>query len=109
MDENIVLSMRREARAKKRLGDDKLMLLHDLAVGEIRRNKATVLGKARFQIAKWEANRLCHQSYIDSWRSILSLPADAMESAMLDDSAQGVALRQNSPFGFLAGFLHESR
>jgi len=105
MSESEVLELRRQARAVKRLVDESLVELHrkaviallDPAVGERVRDQALQ------QVAKWERDHLCNPRYIQAWRDILGLPAEAMRTAMLRDDPEGVSLRQNSPFGFLVG------
>jgi len=103
MSEAEVLEQRRQARAAKHLVDESLFALHQKAVialldparGEYVREQALQ------QVAKWDQGHLCNPRYIQAWRGILNLPAAAMRAAILRDDAEGVSLRQNSPFGFL--------
>ena len=53
------------------------------------------------QIEKWDKGRLCNPKYVATWRAILDLPAHDRQVAILRDDAEGLSLRQNSPFGFL--------
>ena len=105
MSDADILEQRRQARAAKHLVDASLVDLHQKAIlalldpieGEHVRERALQ------QVAKWDRGHLCNPRYVQSWRSILSLPVAAMRVAMLRDDPEGVSLRQNSPFGFLVG------
>ena len=103
MSEAELLLMRRRARAEKSLNDAALTTLHRKALDAMRDavQGERVRSRALEQVDKWERDRLCHVRYVQEWRRILALPAAAMPSAMLRDDDEGVALRQNSPFGFL--------
>jgi len=105
MSESEVLELRRQARAVKRLVDESLVELHQKAANALLDPVAgeQVRAQALQQVAKWERDHLCNPRYIQAWRDILVLPAEAMRAAMLRDDPEGVSLRQNSPFGFLVG------
>jgi hypothetical protein len=105
-----LLEQRRQARAAKLLADSNLLDLHRLAADAL---LDPVLSKqvrehALRQIDKWDSGHLCSIHYVQAWRHILSLPApsipsipSAIPAAILRQDAEGTALRQNSPFGFL--------
>ena len=103
MNESMVLEQRRQARAAKYLADSALLDLHRkaanalLAPGE----GAHVRERALQQVEKWQRQHLCNPRYVQAWRNILDLPAASIPAAMLREDAEGIALRQNSPFGFL--------
>ena len=105
MSETEVLDQRRQARAAKRIVHANLLDLHHKAIialldpieGEHVREQALQ------QIEKWDREHLCNPRYVQTWRSILNLPTASMRAAILRDDPEGVSLRQNSPFGFLAG------
>lgn len=103
MSEAEVLEQRRQARAAKHLVDESLVNLHQKAVIALLDpiEGAHVREQALEHVAKWERGHLCNPRYVQAWRGILNLPAAAMQAAMLRDDAEGVSLRQNSPFGFL--------
>lgn len=103
MSETEVLEQRREARAAKHLIDESLVALHQKAVTALLdpAKAKHVREQALEQVAKWERGHLCNPRYVQAWRGILNLPAAAMRAAILRDDAEGVSLRQNSPFGFL--------
>ncbi len=103
MNETAVLEQRRQARAAKHLVDNALFDLHLKAANALHdpASCSDVRERALRQVAKWEHDHLCNPRYVETWRSILGMPAESMRVAMLRDDAEGIALRQNSPFGFL--------
>ncbi len=103
MNETAVLEQRRQARAAKHLVDNDLLDLHLQAVDALFDPKggSNVRAQALQQVAKWESGHLCNPRYVEAWRNILNLPEPTMRMAMLQDDSEGIALRQNSPFGFL--------
>lgn len=101
MDNQDILRQRRLARLQKASVDARLLELHRVAVAALDQGDVTILTQALEQIDKWESRNLCNTLYIQAWKSILSLPPKARAEAMLREDAQGIALRQNSPFGFL--------
>lgn len=103
MREADILLQRRRARAEKSLNDAGLAALHRKALDAMQdcgRDRQFRLQALR-QVDQWERHHLCHMRYVIEWRRILALPVAAMHSAILRDDDEGVALRQNSPFGFL--------
>lgn len=103
MSQGEILEQRRLARQEKRERDADLMNLHRLAVDALRdaSEAQEVRERALLQIDKWERGSLCNPRYIAEWRKILDLPLASLCQVMLHNDAEGVALRQNSPFGFL--------
>lgn len=103
MSEAEILEQRRQARAAKQLVDEGLVALHQRAVFALLdpAEGEHVRKQALLQVAKWDKNLLCNPRYVLAWRSILNLPAAGMRAAILRDDAEGVSLRQNSPFGFM--------
>lgn len=109
MSEAEILEQRRQARAAKRLVDEGLVALHQRAVFALLdpAKGEHVREHALQQVAKWDRNLLCNPRYVLAWRNILNLPAEAMRGAILRDDAEGVSLRQNSPFGFMVRRISE--
>lgn len=104
MSHENILEQRRQARFEKSQKDADLMDLHKVAADALCNSDAgSVRARASAQIDKWELNALCNPRYVALWRNILNLPAVALRAALLRDDAEGVAMRQNSPFGFLKG------
>lgn len=103
MNQTIILEQRRKARAEKFLVDAALVELHVKAYDALSNSSAgsDVRERALQQVARWESAHLCDMHYVDAWRNILNLPLASIRPAMLRNDAEGVALRQNSPFGFL--------
>lgn len=99
------LQQRQQAREAKRQIDDQLLALHRLAVaGLLDPFKAQhIRAQALARVQIWQQRLLCNQHYIDAWRAILALPEAELPHAILRNDDQGVALRQNTPFGFLTG------
>jgi HTH-type transcriptional regulator/antitoxin HipB len=97
-------SARSEARARQRLREERLARAHDriaarLALGEIR---ADAIARARAQVAKWQAQRICSKWYVQRWTAILRGPARSIAARLLAlEPADARALFQNTPFGFL--------
>jgi hypothetical protein len=108
MSEQEILEQRRQARAAKQDIDASLLLLHRRAVNALLDKKSgeEARRKALSQIDKWEKGRLCNPRYVKAWRDILHMPESDMRKAILREDAEGVSLRQNSPFGFLAEGLN---
>lgn len=103
MEEKEILELRRQARAAKHDVDLALVELHRKAVIALLdpARGIEIRQRALQQIEKWDRHQLCHPRYIQTWREILTLPATAIQQRILRDDAEGVSLRQNSPFGFL--------
>lgn len=100
--ENILLQ-RQRARLEKQLADAELRALHQRAVDALldEARGAEVRQRALLQVDLWEREQLCGARYIEAWRHILDLAPADLSQAILRDDAEGVSLRQNSPFGFL--------
>jgi hypothetical protein len=97
-----ILEQRRLARQEKSRRDAQLLQLHVLAADALTGDGAQqVRERALSKIDAWEDRRLCSSRYIAEWRRMLSLPPLAMRQAMLRLDDDGIALRQNTPFGFL--------
>lgn len=106
MSNENILEQRRQARIEKNRKDAELMQLHKVVADVLDKpDAADVRARALAQVAKWEHGSLCNPRYVTLWRGILNMPIAALRAAMLRDDAEGVALRQNSPFGFFKGHL----
>ena len=103
MNEEAILEQRRQARAAKHLVDSSLLDLHRKAAAALlaQREGEQVRERALQQVEKWDRGHLCNPHYVQAWRNILDLPVAFIPAAMLREDAEGIALRQNSPFGFL--------
>jgi hypothetical protein len=103
MNQAALLEQRRQARAAKHLVDENLLDLHKMAANALLdpQQGKQVLEHALHQVDKWDRGHLCNLHYVQAWRHILSLPAPSIPAAILRLDAEGIALRQNSPFGFL--------
>ena len=107
MNTEDVIEQRRSARMGKSQVDAQLVALHRKAAIALqdRHDGERVRRLALARVDKWESEQLCNPRYVSAWRSILNMPVASMCESMLTEEAEGVSLRQNSPFGFL---LHES-
>jgi hypothetical protein len=106
MDANdSILALRRAARASKAASDLALLNAHQCVAERLANpaEYAALRQRALAQVSLWECNRLCHSRYIQAWRSLLSEPVGVLRAAMLRNDSEGVALRQNTPFGFALG------
>jgi len=102
MSDDEILEKRRLARQEKSKRDAELMQLHVLAADAMTgTNSQQVRERALSRVDTWEERALCSSRYIAEWRRMLSLPPLALRQAMLRSDDDGVALRQNTPFGFL--------
>jgi len=102
MSDEEILEQRRLARQEKSRRDAELMRFHVLAADAMTGSEAQqVRERALAKVDAWEAKGLCSSRYITEWRRMLNLPLQALRQAMLRDDAEGIALRQNTPFGFL--------
>lgn len=97
------LQERALARAAKHCADVDLLHLHERAIAEMADSAhgAEIRARALVTIALWEKSQLCNTRYIDAWRAILTLPLAGLTDAVLRADDEGLALRQNTPFGFL--------
>jgi hypothetical protein len=102
MSDDEILEQRRLARQEKNKRDAELMQLHVLAADAMAGSESQqVRERALSTVSAWEERSLCSSDYIAEWRRVLSLPLSALRQAMLRPDDDGVALRQNTPFGFL--------
>ncbi|GHU17724.1 hypothetical protein FACS189475_02020 [Betaproteobacteria bacterium] len=101
---NELLEQRRSARQAKSERDAYLMKLHQFAAEVLLKadDAQSVRKRALLQVDKWENGALCSRNYITAWRNILKMnsPVELRESMLRTDD-EGIALRQNTPFGFL--------
>lgn len=105
-----ILEERRAARLEKKAYDERLKQDHLKAIDEIaaHENSAELIARAISQVDRWESRKMCHRRYIDGWRAILSMPFEQMREAVSGDDDNDVAMRQNTPLGFLVGkYLRE--
>lgn len=103
-DRDAALALRREAIAEKNATDARLFEIHRMACEQfaLPRTREIIRFRAQAQVDRWERDRLCSPRYIAAWKRILRLEPDAFQSEVLRSDAEGIALRQNTPFGFLA-------
>jgi hypothetical protein len=102
MSDDEILEQRRLARQEKSKRDAELMRLHVLAADAMAGSGARqVRERALARVGAWEERALCSPRYIAEWRRMLNLPPPALRQAMLRHDVEGIALRQNTPFGFL--------
>jgi hypothetical protein len=102
-----ILEQRRLARQEKSAKDAELMRLHRRIADTMQdaTEARKIRERALLQVDKWEKGALCSENYISAWRAILRLPLTALRETILRNDAEGVALRQNTPFGFLKARL----
>ena len=103
-DRDAELALRREAKAEKAVIDARLFDIHRIACEQFALPDAreAVRHRAQSQVDQWEQGHLCSPSYIAAWKRILGLDPKDFKAEVLRTDAEGVALRQNTPFGFLA-------
>lgn len=94
---------RRLARLNQTLLErDRLMRHQKMAIDLLTMppaDQARSIARARAMVARWQADGLCSEDYIQRWASILNLPVDQMAQTMVSDAdGWGTALRQNSPW-----------
>ncbi|CDW94980.1 MULTISPECIES: hypothetical protein [unclassified Thiomonas] len=103
-DRDAALVLRREAIAEKTAVDARLFDIHRIACDQFALPEAreAVRRRAQLQVDRWERGHLCSPRYIAAWKRILGLEPKDFQAEVLRTDAEGVALRQNTPFGFLA-------
>lgn len=103
-DRNALLTLRQEAKVEKSLRDAHLFDMHRIACDQfaLPDMRESVRSRAQLRIDQWETAHLCSPRYIAAWRRILGLNPQDFRAEVLRTDAEGVALRQNTPFGFLA-------
>jgi hypothetical protein len=104
MTSEALLTARAAARRSQAQVDLQLRQLHERALHALSdpMTRDEVLATARARIAVWQQRNLCHVSYVNRWTALLQLSPNEMAEVVLGDDGDAVALRQNSPFGFLA-------
>ena len=99
---------RAEARAAQGRIETQRLTAHlrlglELVCGAPRRRRSLIAAALR-EVDRWQARKLCSADYIVRWRKWLGLPVQQLALRMCSDAAGwGPAMRQNSPFGALAG------
>lgn len=104
MDQLLLLAARSAARAAKHQQDEDLRALHErvLVLVADQARAPSVIARAHATIAMWDSVGTCGAFYIKEWRRILADPAERLRSQVLMlDAPNGLALMQNTPFGFL--------
>ncbi len=99
-----LLRARQQARLEKVVRDRALRRLHQRAARLLSNaNRAPLLiERALATVSRWEAQKTCSPNYIERWRKVLANPCQGMRDEVLCPQAPyGLALMQNSPFGFL--------
>lgn len=99
-----LLRARRQARLEKVARDRALRRLHQRAARLLSNagRAPLLIEKASATVSRWEAQQTCSPNYIERWRHILANPSQGMKDEVLAPQAPyGLALMQNSPFGFL--------
>lgn len=99
-----ILASRHAACASKAAQDHEVLVAHQRIAERLRLASsdevAGLLHRALAQVALWERAGLCHSRYIEAWRHLLNEPVGALRAAMVCEGPEGVALRQDTPFGF---------
>lgn len=91
------------AKAEKVRRDMRLRELHRIASERLADDALGAQARLRaiHRVDLWESRRLCSRDYITAWRRLLALDAASFRHEVLSDAPGMVALRQNTPFGFL--------
>jgi len=91
------------AKAEKVRRDMKLRELHRIASERLADDAMGAQARLRaiHRVDLWESRGLCSGDYIAAWRRLLALDAASFRNEVLSDAPGMVALRQNTPFGFL--------
>lgn len=97
-----ILEARKKALLAKLEKDEALMELHRNVVYALMdpKQKEFMLKKAHRKIDMWEERELCSCHYIKAWREILKKEGLPLKNSILRNDGDGIALRQNTPFGF---------
>lgn len=101
------LDEKRAARAAQRQVDVARLMAHqragiDLLCASPAQQRKRI-ARARAEVDRWEAGRLCSADYIARWRAWLDLPVQELVQRMCSDAqGWGLAMRQNSPFAVSA-------
>ncbi|GHU13876.1 hypothetical protein AGMMS50225_24660 [Betaproteobacteria bacterium] len=103
---NLSLAERRELRlaalAEKASRDADLLRLHQFAADVLGTDEGPVVcAQALAHVEIWARDSLCSRKYIVAWRKMLRMTPSAFRAEILREGDEGVALRQNTPFGFL--------
>lgn len=101
--DEVRLAERRAARAAQTLLEKERLIKHQrIAIGLLtlpKKEQEKLVRRAQGVVARWRAEHLCSQDYIDRWHSLLGMPVRDMAIAMTSDlDGWGTALRQNSPW-----------
>lgn len=95
---------RRRVLADKHAADERMRLAHVKLTEQFHdpERYRFIKDAALVQIQKWEDGQLCHHSYVARWRDILNSDLATCISRIVEQSDEGLALRQNTPF---SGYL----
>ncbi len=100
-----ILAARAAARQARRERDQEILRMHARAVAALHdpATAAAVSAEALSTLRYWEDRGMSHAENIAAWREILAMTdTEAAARAILEDSEDGSARRQNTPFGPLA-------
>ncbi len=91
------------AKAENVRRDMRLWELHRIASERLADDALGAQARLRaiHRVDLWESRGLCSSDYIAAWRQLLALDAASFRNEVLSDAPGMVALRQNTPFGFL--------
>jgi len=107
LDRHEALDERKLARERQRLVEQRRLMAHQRIGIELLAKPASrkqLLQAARKEVRRWAERQLCSADYIDRWNDWLALPEAELVLRMCSDAdGWGNAMRQNSPFGALAG------
>jgi hypothetical protein len=78
--------------------NERRSLAYHRAVAERLATDASLLARARNRVAEWEQTGAVHHDYVQAWGRALRGSAAEVASRLIDESEQGAALRQVSPF-----------
>jgi hypothetical protein len=79
------------------LGEQRSLAMHR-AIAERLASHPSLVEAARARVKGWLETGAVHPTYARAWDAILREPFDRIAQALVDESEQGRALRQVSPF-----------
>jgi hypothetical protein len=92
-----ILATEMTRRNLHRLAEERSLALHR-AIAELLPARPSILDDARRRVAGWLETGEIHPHYARAWWEILGGSVESVTAVLLDESEQGRALRQATPF-----------
>lgn len=96
-----LLARRRQARAEQAVIEQRRLDRHRAIAARLLSDQvsaAEMISQAKAMVARWRAERLCSDDYIDAWAAVLAKKPAEIAAAITSNAEGWDALRQCSPW-----------